>query len=260
MILQDKIVVITGIGPGMGSKLALEAPRAGAKVALVARRAELLEEAVKGIQASGGSAISVQADVTKPADCARVVEKTLDAYGRIDGLINSAYSMGKMSSIEDANLDDWRSAMEVTLFGSLNMVRAVLPAMKANGRGSIVNIGTMETRKPLVNNGAYNVPKAALQGATRQLAAELGKYNIRVNTAVPGWMWGKPVEEYMNAAAKSSGMTVDALIEQTASQIALGHIPRDEECAKAVIMLLSDYCIEVTGAALEINGGQFFSL
>ena len=117
----------------------------------------------------------------------------------------------------------------------------------------------METRKPLINNGAYNVPKSALQGATRQLATELGRYKIRVNSAVIGWMWGQPVEEHMRAYSNQSGIPFDKLIEERCSHIPIGHIPPDQECAKSVLMLLSDYAGEVTGAAWDINGGEYFS-
>jgi len=260
MILQNKVVIVTGVGPGMGSKLAIEASRAGAEVVLVARRLELLERLASEIGESGGEALVEQADVSRPDDCKKVAKRTVERFGRIDGLVNSAYGMATMTPFEEADFDDWRRTMDVTLFGSLNMVRAVLPSMKENGRGSIVNVGTLETRKPLLNNGAYNIPKAALQAATRQLAAELGKYNIRVNSAVPGWMWGKPVQDYFSSNASETGTDVDVLVAQTASQIALGRIPPDDECAKSVLVLLSDYCTQITGAALDINGGHFFSL
>jgi NAD(P)-dependent dehydrogenase (short-subunit alcohol dehydrogenase family) len=117
----------------------------------------------------------------------------------------------------------------------------------------------METRKPLLNNGAYNVPKSALQAATRQMASEFGQYRIRANNAVIGWMWGKPVEDHMKAWAAQSGTPLERLLEERASHIPIGHIPPDDECAKSVLLLLSDYTKEVTGAAWDINGGELYS-
>lgn len=259
MLLENKVVIITGVGPGMGGKLAVLAAREGAKVVLAARSTEFVEGVVKEIRAFDGKAISVRADVSLPADCHRIAAKAIAAFGRIDCLVNSAYRAGKMVSFEDADLNDWKDSFEVTFFGALYMSKAVLPAMKANGGGSIVNVGTMETRKPLLNNGAYNVPKSALQAATRQLAAELGKYQIRVNSAVIGWMWGKSVEEYMTRYAEESGIPLDTIIAERASHFPLGRIPPDEECAKPILVLLSDYCSQVTGAAWDINGGELFS-
>jgi NAD(P)-dependent dehydrogenase (short-subunit alcohol dehydrogenase family) len=99
--------------------------------------------------------------------------------------------------------------------------------------------------------------KAALTGATAQLALELGRYGIRVNTAYMGWMWGPPVEGYLRAAAAQQGTTVEALARGVAQHIPLGRIPDDADCAKAALFLASDYACAVTGAALDVNGGEF---
>ncbi len=257
MLLRDKVVVITGIGPGMGRKLALEAAEAGAKVMLAARSKDFVEGVAREV---GANAVAVAADVSKQADCDRIASEAVAVFGRIDGLVNSAYGSGAFVPFEESNLDEWRKAMDVTLFGSLQMVKSVLPHMKTAGGGSIVNVSTMETRKPIVGHGSYVVPKVALSGATRQLAVELGKYGIRVNTAVMGWMWGTPVEGYVNYMAQQSGKTVDQVKAGIAANVALGHIPPDQECAKSIILLLSDYASEVTGASLDINGGEFMPL
>lgn len=256
-MLKDKVVVITGIGPGMGRKLALEAAKAGAKLVLAARSTGFVEGVAKEI---GASAVAVTADVSKQADCDRLAATGVERFGRIDGLVNSAYGAAEFLSLEDGNLDDWRKAMDVTLFGSLQMVKSVLPHMKKVGGGSIVNVSTMETRKPIAGHGSYVIPKVALSGATRQLAAELGKYGIRVNTAVMGWMWGTPVEGYVNYMAQQSGQTIGQVKAGISANIALGHIPPDQDCAKSIILLLSDYACEVTGASLDINGGEFMPL
>jgi NAD(P)-dependent dehydrogenase (short-subunit alcohol dehydrogenase family) len=255
-MLTDKVVIITGIGPGMGRKLALEAAKVGAKLVLAARSTKFVEGVAEEVRAAGGRAIAVTADVSKQEDCDRLVAAAIAEYGQLNGLVNSAYGAGPFVSFEEGDLDDWRKAMEVTVFGTLQMVKAALPHMKAKG-GSIVNVGTMETRKPLVAHGSYVVPKVALAGVTRQLAVELGKYGIRVNTAIMGWMWGTPVEGYMTHAAKENGTTVEAMKAGISANIPLGHIPPDEECAKGILVLLSDYTSQVTGAALDINGGEY---
>jgi len=260
MLLSGKIVIITGIGPGMGRKLALEAAKAGAKVTLAARTKDYVESVAREIDDAGGAAVAVTGDVSKQKDCQRIVDAAIDEFGRIDGLVNSAYGAGPFVPFEESDLDDWRKAMDVTLFGSLQMIKSVLPHMKAAGGGSIVNVSTMETRKPLPAHGGYAVPKSALAGATRQLAVELGKYHIRVNTAVMGWMWGAPVEGYINGMATQLGTTPEAMIAGIAQNIPLGHIPPDQECGKTILALLSDYTSQVTGASIEINGGEYVSL
>lgn len=260
MILKDNTVIVTGVGPGMGGKLCALAAQEGANVVLAARSTAYIEQVAGDIRAAGGRALAVTADVGKKEDCERLAAETLKAFGSVDGLVNSAYRPGDFTAFETADLEDWRASFDVTLFGALRMAQAVLPAMKAKGGGSIVNISTMESRKPIANHGSYSVSKAALHASTRQLALELGKYNIRVNNAVIGWMWGASVEGYMNEMSRQTGVPVEQMVAQVAAAIPLGRIPPDSECARSVLMLLSSYCSQVTGAALDINGGDFLPL
>ena len=257
MLLKDKVVIVTGIGPGMGRKLAIEAGKVGARLVIAARRKEFVEGVAAEVVAAGGAAVAVAADVSKQADCDRIAAAAIEHFGRIDGLVNSAYGAGPFVPFEEGDLADWRSAMEVTLFGSLQMTKSVLPHMKAAGGGSIVNVSTMETRKPLAGHGSYVVAKTALAGATRQLAVELGKYKIRVNTAIMGWIWGQPVEGYIDSMSAQSGTPREIMIAGISANIPLGHIPPDQDCAKSILLLLSDYACEVTGASLDINGGEY---
>lgn len=256
MLLDGKVVIITGIGPGMGRKLAEVAAAEGASVVLGSRSEDFLRTVAQGISSSGGKATFVRTDVSDPAQCRRLAETALNTYGQIDGLVNCAYTPHPMGPIEDADLSQWVTAMQVNCFGALQMAQAVLPAMKQQGGGAIVNVGTMVTKKPLLGQGAYSISKAALMGATRQMAKEFGPYRIRVNTAVIGWMWGEPVRAYIQNEARSKGIDEKVLIDAVAANIPLGLIPPDEECAKSVLMLLSDYARMVTGAALDINGGE----
>jgi NAD(P)-dependent dehydrogenase (short-subunit alcohol dehydrogenase family) len=118
-------------------------------------------------------------------------------------------------------------------------------------------INSMVTRKPFPHQAGYAVSKSALTTVAAQLALELGPYNIRVNSAYMGWMWGPPVENFLSAAAQEQGTTVEALAAGIAKSIPLGRIPDDAECAKAALFLVSDYAGAVTGAALDVNGGEF---
>jgi NAD(P)-dependent dehydrogenase (short-subunit alcohol dehydrogenase family) len=259
-MLTGKSIIITGVGPGMGRKLALEAVRVNARVTLAARSKDFLESVAREITEAGAAAIAVVADVSKQEDCNRIAQAAIQGFGRIDGLVNSAYGSGPFVPFEDGDLNDWRKAVDVTLFGSLQMIKAVLPQMKANGGGSIVNVSTMETRKPQSGHGVYAVAKSALNGVTRQLAVELGKYRIRVNTAVMGWMWGAPVEAYIAHMATTAGAPAEQIVGSISANIPLGHIPPDQECAKTILTLLSDFTSQVTGTAIEVNGGEWVSL
>lgn len=260
MILKDKVVIISGIGPGMGIKLAVLAAQEGVKgMAISARTASKLDEAEAAIRAAGldTPVLKVPTDITDRAQCDRLAQQTVEHFGRIDALFNSAYLSGKLDPLEQYDADDWRQTMEVNVFGTLNMTFAVVPQMKKQGGGSIVMINSQVTRKPIASQAGYATSKGALRTASSYLALELGQHNIRVNSTYMGWMWGAPVQKYMEYAAGEYGTTVEAMRADIAKNIPLGRLPEDAECAKAAIFFASDYAEVVTGAGLDVNGGEF---
>jgi NAD(P)-dependent dehydrogenase (short-subunit alcohol dehydrogenase family) len=259
MILKGKVVILSGTGPGMGVKLARIAVDEGAKVVLGARSADYLEDIAREIRESGGAAIAVPTDVTDPDACQRMADRAIDEFGRIDGLVNSAYINGSWDLFEDADLRDWRRGFDVTFWGALHMIKAVLPQMKRQNKGVVVNVSSQGTVRPQPARGDYACAKAALNGATRTLARELGKYNIRFITTRIGRMMGAPLEKYVADLAGKRGVSMEAIMDEFRAPIALGVIPPDEECARAVAMFLSDYASMMTGAAVDINGGETFS-
>lgn len=257
MLLEDKVVIVSGIGPGLGSKLAIEAARQGARLAIAARTASKLDDTEAEIRKLGldKPLIKVTTDVTDREQCKRLVSSTVAEFGRVDALINSAFNPGSFEPIEQANLERWRRALEVNLFGSMNLTLETVPEMKKQAGGAIVMINTMVTRQPLATQGGYASSKAALSSATAHLALELGKYGIRVNSAYMGWMWGPPVEFYteiMKDTHPDGAPGVKADIEKN---IPLGHIPLDSDCAKVAVFLASDYSCAMTGAQVDVNGG-----
>jgi NAD(P)-dependent dehydrogenase (short-subunit alcohol dehydrogenase family) len=259
MILEDKVVIVSGIGPGLGQELAINAGREGAKVVLAARTQEFLEKVNIEVEKTGAETLVVATDITHVDQCQNLVAKTVERFGRIDALVNSAYSGGTFCTFEDANLEDWRKTMEVNLFGSLSLTQQVVPVMKKQGKGAIVNINTLVERKPLPMQAAYATSKGALTVATRMLAKELGEFGIRVNSVAMGWMWGPPVEGYINGAAKQAGVTPDEIIADIVKDIPIGRIPDDADCANAALFFASDLSAVVTGANLNCNGGEFMS-
>lgn len=258
MLLKDKVVIVSGIGPGLGKELALEAARQGAKLAIGARTASKLDSTAGEIAALGlgTEVLQVPTDISDRSQCRKLVEQAAEHFGRIDSLINSAYNPGEFQPIESADLDSWRPAFEVNLFGTLQLTQECVGELKKS-RGSIVMINTMVTRKPLATQGGYAASKAALLSATQHLALELGGYGIRVNSAFMGWMWGPPVEGYLQAASQQTGTSIEDMKAAIAKNIALGRIPDDADCAKAAIFLASDYACAMSGACVDVNGGDF---
>ncbi len=253
MILKDKVVIITGAGPGMGQAACRGAAKEGAKVVVTARSKQAIEEIAADIVAGGGEAIAVPVDVTDFDQCKAAADAALAKWGRIDGLVNSAYYHPDWGPLIEHSIDQVLMAFDVGAAGALRMAMAVHPAMKAQGAGSIVNVSTLCTRKPMPGEGGYGMAKGAVNHMTRHLAVEFAGTGIRVNTALMGWMLGAPLEGYF----ASLGEQGEAFRQQRASEIPVGHIPPDTDCAKAVYFLLSDYASEITGAMLDVNGGDW---
>ncbi|MDB5396174.1 MAG: oxidoreductase [Rhodospirillales bacterium] len=259
MLLEDKVVIITGVGPGMGRKLALVAAEEGAKVAICSRTQAFIDEVANEVRAAGGEAIAVATDVADMAQCKRLADATLDAFGRIDGLVNSAYKRASFGTFEENDIEQWQDSMNVTCFGALRMIKAVLPAMKQRHAGAIVNVLTLAAVKPFAGEADYATAKGALGTATRVLAEELGKYNIRVNATRMGWLWGHSVKNWVRMQSEADGVPEQQVIDQIANRIPLKVIPPDEECAKSVLFFVSDYSKMATGGLLDVNGGEYMT-
>jgi len=260
MLLKDKVIIITGVGPGMGQAMARIAAEEGARVVLAARNQAFLDEVATAIRAKGGEAVAKSTDVSRRADCDALVAAAVDAFGRIDGLVNSAYIGGEDALFENGDIERWGEVIDVGALGAARMAQAVVEPMKAQGGGAIVNVATMQSLKPLPGGSiSYAVAKGALATLSRQIAADVGKYNIRVNCTRMGWLWGEPVRQAVKRIVAATGGSEEDFIAGVASQIPLGVIPPEEECARSVLMFVSDYTKMVTGAILDVNGGEWMA-
>ena len=258
MLLEDKIAIVSGVGPGLGREIARSFAREGADLVLAARTESFLKEVAAEVEAMGRRAVVVPTDITSAEQCAALAAAAVDAYGRVDCLVNSAFRPDVFRTFEEVDLKVWRKIFEVNVFGTLQLTQAVIPQMKAQQGGTIVFINSMVVRKPLALQGGYAASKGALMTAAQVLAKELGQYKIRVNSVVPGWMLGPPVEMYLEMMAAGNGTTRDEEYAKVAAEIPLGIIPPDEDCANAVVFFASDLSAVITGQSLDVNGGEVF--
>jgi NAD(P)-dependent dehydrogenase (short-subunit alcohol dehydrogenase family) len=258
MLLQDRVGIVSGIGPGMGRDISLACAREGADVVLAARGADKLEAVAAEVRALGRRAVCVPTDIASADDCRRLVETAQRELGRIDVLVNNAFKGGIEPLMADADVAFWRQIFDVNVFGSLQLTQAVIPPMRRQGGGSIVFINSMSMRVIEPRFGGYAASKGALMIAAQTLARELGRDKIRVNTVVPGYIWGPALQGYFKSLAKQQGTTPDAIYDQIAARTALNHIPTSEEIADAVLFFASELSRAVTGQALDVNGGHFF--
>lgn len=257
-LLDGRVCVVSGVGPGLGRQAALALAAHGADVVLVARRQGTLDDVASEVAALGGRVLAVPTNIVDPDQCERAMTTAVDEFGGIDVVVNNAFRYDAFQSFEDVDLTTWRKIMETNLFGSLQMTRAAMPSMRARGRGSVVMVASMVTRRPQPLQGGYTISKGALLTATRVLAYELGPSGIRVNAVVPGWMWGPSVEVYVQMASEGRGIDSAAVTQEIVDRIPLGRVPTDAEVAGTVVYLASDLSAAVTGQAIDANGGEHF--
>lgn len=258
-LLVGKVVVVSGLGPGLGRHVARRSAMAGAKCVLGARTPEKIDEVVAEISELGGEAMGRRCDVRDPADCAALIAAGQEHFGGIDVLVNNAFRGPSFRPVADADTDNWRKTFDVNVFGTLEMTQAAIPAIRARGGGSIVFVNSMASRDTPPGQADYAASKASLFVIARSLAAELGPDKIRVNTVVPGWMWGPGVQWYCDNEAKQRGCDPSDVYDEIAANIALGEIPTDEDCAGAVVFFASELSNVITGQALDVNGGEYFA-
>jgi len=261
MLLKDKTVIVSGVGPGMGQALARIAAAEGANVVLAARNQSFLDEVCADIIAKGGKAIAVPCDVSDAGQCAALADKAASTFGgRIDGLVNSAYFHGDWSFVENSDPVDMAKAFDVNCLGALRLTQACVPYLK-NG-GAVVNVSTMATVKPFGGEYGmelgYAVSKGALNTLGKYMAADLGKHGIRVNTCRMGWIHGAPVEQHIESQV-ALGHSREAVIGAVTKDIPLGILPPEDDCARGVLMMISDYARVVTGAIVDVNGGHWMA-
>lgn len=258
MLLQDKVAVVSGIGPGLGRSIALAFAREGADVVLAARSRDTLEEVAEEVRALGRAATVAPTDVTDEASVAALAETAVQAHGRVDVLSNNAFAQPPLEDLTDATPDTWRRTFEVNLFGSVAVTNALVPHLVADGGGSIVFTASLSGRRPQRQFGVYSATKSALLTTMQHYANELGPEGVRSNAIVPGYIWGPNLELWFAWQADQRGVDPQVVYDEVAGQTALRHLPTSEEVADAAVMLASDLARAVTGVGLDVNAGEHF--
>jgi NAD(P)-dependent dehydrogenase (short-subunit alcohol dehydrogenase family) len=257
VLLEGKIAMVSGIGPGMGRDISLALAREGADIVMGARRETHMAEVAAQVEALGRRAVCVPTDITERAACDQLVAAAEESFGGLDILVNNAFSDGDFQLFEQADLDSWRAAFDVNLWGTLSLTQAALPLLRQRDDSRIIMINTMSVQKVEERFGGYAASKAALASATRTLAVELGRYGVRVNAIHPGYIWGPSVEWYLNHLAEEQGRTFDEVYVELADETCLKYLPSSEEIAGAVVFFASPLSKPVTGQALSVNAGHW---
>ena len=258
VLLEGKVGVIAGVGPGLGRATAMAFARQGADVVLSARTTETSDKLAEEIRGLGRRALVVPCDVTDADACGVLAQRTVDELGRLDVLVFNAFYEGPHRTVERADLDNWRQNMDVNFFGALHLVRAMTPALRDAGDGRIVLVNTMSVHEAQDRFGGYAASKAALAMICKTLALELGRDGIRVNGVFPGYIWDYAVEWYFNHKAQQRGVDPKVIYDEIADQSALGYIPDSAEVAGTIVFFASELSKACTGVALPVNAGAVF--
>jgi NAD(P)-dependent dehydrogenase (short-subunit alcohol dehydrogenase family) len=255
-MLDGKVVVISGVGPALGTTLARRCAQDGADLVLAARTAERLDDVAKQITDTGRRAVAVATDITDDDHVKTLVESTLAAYGKVDVLINNAFRVPSMKPLAGTTFQHIRDAIELTVLGALRLIQGFTPAL-AESKGSIVNVNSMVIRHSQAKYGAYKMAKSALLAMSHSLATELGDQGIRVNSVAPGYIWGDTLKSYFQHQAGKYGTTVDQIYTATAANSDLKRLPTEDEVASAILFLASDLSSGITGQTLDVNCGEY---
>jgi NAD(P)-dependent dehydrogenase (short-subunit alcohol dehydrogenase family) len=256
MILEGKTVLVTGVGNGLGRECAASALRDGAKVVLAARTEETLVATAAELDPGGKKVAVHPTDITDPDSCAALVQLAQDRFGSVDALIQVAAYENVWGGLYDLKFEAWRKAFDTNVIGALTVIRPVAEAMKANGGGSVVLIGSQSMFQPALPQSGYAASKSALLTAMYYLVDELGPDNIRFNMVVPSWMWGPNVEMYVTGTANSTGRSQEDVLNDIVGTFPLRRMTEDGEVADVAAFFASDRAKAVTGQYLLVNSGE----
>jgi len=256
MILKDRTVIVSGVGSGLGREVAQCVLRDGANVVLAARTEATLIETAKDLDPSGKRVAYKQTDITLAEDCEALVKLAVERFGGVHAMVQVAAYENVFGGLADTDFDNWRQAFETNVLGGMTLTRALAPAMKESGGGSIVLIGSQSMYQPQLPQAGYGASKGALLSAMYYLADELGPDGIRVNMVVPSWMWGPPVQAFVKFKAQGDGISEEEVVGGITQNIPLRRIIPDEEVAETCAFLASDRARGITGQSLMVNGGE----
>ena len=251
MRLKGKVAIVTGAGRGLGKASSLEMAKEGAFLVILSRTPSELRETAKAVKSLGRDVISMKADVSEPKDIEKVVDKTIEQFGKIDILMNNAAIIGPVSPIFMVDKKDWNEVMNINLRGPYLFSKAAAPYMIKQGRGKIINVtsGLGEIVMPFL--GAYSVTKAGLIHLTKIMSEELEGYSIQVNGLDPGVMDTRMQEKIRNFGPEILG---DEIYHEFLSLKERGVLKPPEKVAKLAVFLASDESDSITGE----NGTERF--
>ena len=253
--LDGRVALITGGSKGIGEMMAQCLGKAGARIVICARNEAGLDEARERLEAQGLKAEVVVADVSVPADIEQLVQKTARFFGRIDILINNAVS-STQNTFDALSDEEWSHHLGVKLMGYIRCARAVLPYMKSQGWGRIVNLAGITARDVSAYRMTNGVVNAGVTNFTKHLAEQVGAFGVTVNAIHPGYTWTPRLKAALDKWASLEGMSIDQVKALRLKEIPIGRFIQPEDIAHLGVFLCSDAAGVITGQAIAVDGGS----
>lgn len=255
--LQDKVTIITGPAKGMGRAVTLAFAREGAKLILAGRDLAAIEPVLSEARGLGVEAIDIPCDLVSSDQTQDLALACIEAFGRIDILVNIAGGSGPIGKTGwETTPDEFDQIVQLNMKGCFNTMRAVLPTMIAQRSGKIVNVGGTFGMRGRAGRMAYSASKWGLRGISKSFALEAGPYNINVNCVAPGMVDGPRFREKVAAnMARELGITLEEAMKRHATDYALRRLSEDTDVAHACLFLASDVSRQITGVDLPVDGG-----
>ncbi|NPT37471.1 SDR family NAD(P)-dependent oxidoreductase [Paraburkholderia xenovorans] len=255
--LQDKVTIITGPAKGMGRAVTLAFAREGAKLVLAGRDLAAIEPVLSEARGLGAEAIDIACDLVSGDQTQDLALACIQAFGRIDILVNIAGGSGPIGKTGwETTPDEFDQIVQLNMKGCFNTIRAVLPTMITQRSGKIVNVGGTFGMRGRAGRMAYSASKWGLRGISKSFALEAGPYNINVNCVAPGMVDGPRFREKVSAnMARELGITLEEAMKRHATDYALRRLSEDTDVAHACLFLASDVSRQITGVDLPVDGG-----
>jgi 3-oxoacyl-[acyl-carrier protein] reductase len=250
--LKGRAAIVTGGSKGIGLGVATRFAASGADVAIVARNADGIQQALKSIGGSAkGKVLGAQGDVAKADDIKRIYDQVMKAFGKVDILVNNA-GTSRTGAFESVTDEMWQEDFDQKLFAAIRMIRLVWPQMKERRWGRVINVLNIGAKAPRGGSAPTSVTRAAGMALTKVLANEGAPHNVLVNAMLVGLI---EADQHVQRAART-GVAYDEYVKKTSKEVPIGRMGKPEEFANLACLLVSDQGAYITGTAINVDGGR----
>lgn len=258
--LENKVALVCAASRGLGKAVAEELANEGAKLILCARDADVLNQTCDEIrQKTNVEVLGISADLTKPDDIEKLYKQSIETFGGIDILVTNVGGP-PAGTFENLSRENWENSTKLLLTSVLDLTRLVLPQMKENSWGRILNITSIASKQPVENLILSNSLRAAVTGFAKTLADEIAPFGITVNNILPGYTRTERVEQLAKAIAEKEGISPEQAQSKWTSQIPMKRLGEPHEFAALAAFLVSERASYITGSSIAVDGGWTRSL